>query len=94
MQRILKKMLFVFGLIAILSSITQEMTDAYALGVGSASQVTKLQSDKDNHRDVGDAVALSQIKQFPIPSVVASSSFYADNYQEPTLSAKLRPPKA
>lgn len=94
MQLFFKKMLLVFGLIAIFSSIMQEVTDSYALGAGSASQVTKLQSDKDNHRDVGDVVALTPVGQFPMPLVAVTISFSKDHYQEPTLSAKLRPPRA
>jgi hypothetical protein len=94
MQMVLKKLLLIFGLIAIFASVIQQNFDAHASDTYSGSQSTVMQFDKDNNRDQGDAAAIATVLYHQFSENSSIYYFYSASYQEPTLLVHLRPPNA
>jgi len=90
----LKKLLLIFGLIAIFTSVVQQNFDAHAGDAFNSAQSTVMQLDKDNNRDHGDAAAVATVLYHQFPENSSTYYFYSASYQEPTLLVHLRPPNA
>ena len=91
MKLVFKKLLLVFGLIAILASVIQQDFDSYSADLTS-SQSTVVQLDKDNPRDSADTVAVNAVSFDRRPETSTVYYFSSISYQEPTLLVHLRPP--
>lgn len=94
MKIVFKKLLIVFGLIAILASVVQQNFDNYIDEPVGNSQSSFVQFEKDNNRDVGDALAAVEILPSQFSRLNSVYFFYSADYQEPTPLLQLRPPKA
>lgn len=92
-QSAFKKLLLIFGLIAVFASVIQQNLDTDASHSIGGSQTTSIQFDKDNQRDVADKALISPAinNQFSMKSPVYF--FYSTSYQEPTLLVHQRPPQ-
>lgn len=94
MKIVFKKLLIIFGLIAIFASVVQHGVDNYAIDSSASGQATVLQLDKDNNRDVGDTVPVVQVVNDAFAVSNSVHYFYSVSYQEPTLLVQQRPPNA
>lgn len=92
MKIVFRKLLIIFGLIAIFASVVQNGVDNYAIDSSANGQATVLQLDKDNNRDVGDTVHIAQVVYDPSALGDSEHYFYSASYQEPTLLVQQRPP--
>ena len=94
MKIVFKKLLIILGLIAIFASVVQHGVDDYSVDSSANGQVTVLQLDKDNNRDVGDTLPIAVVlyKSFAVSNSV--HYFYSASYQEPILLVQQRPPNA
>lgn len=91
MKLVFKKLLLIFGLIAILASVIQQDFDNYATDFTNG-QSTVVQLDKDNPRDNGDTVAVTSVFHDHRPKTNTIYYFSSISYQEPTLLVHQRPP--
>lgn len=92
MLDILKKLLLVFGLIAVFASVIAQNVDDF--DISSASQSSVVQLDKDSNRDVGDVMTMAPALSHQLFQVASVYYFYSTGYQEPALLLPLRPPNA
>lgn len=94
MKIVFKKLLIIFGLIAIFASVVQHGVDNYSIDSSVNGQASVLQLDKDNNRDVGDTVPIAAVlyNHFDVKNSV--HYFYSASYQEPVLLVQQRPPNA
>jgi len=94
MKLLFRKLLIILGLIAIFASVIQHDVDSYSIDSSGNDQATVVQLDKDNNRDVGDAVPIAAVvyKHFSVSNSV--HYFHSASYQEPTLLVQQRPPNA
>ncbi len=94
MKLFFKRLLLVLGLVMVFAAVIEQTADNYIYEPPTSSQVSFIQLDKDNHRDVGDAVSLFKICNENLINI--SNIYYSYNiaYQEPTLLVHLRPPNA
>lgn len=92
MKIVFKKLLIIFGLLAIFASVVQHGVDNYSIDSSANGQATVLQLDKDNNRDVGDTVPIAAVvyDHFAVSNSV--HFFYSASYQEPILLVQQRPP--
>lgn len=93
MKPVFKKLLLIFGLIAIFASVIQQDFDNYSADLTSG-QSTVVQLDKDSPRDHGDTVAVTSVFYDQRPQTNTFYHSYSVSYQEPTLLVHLRPPNA
>ncbi len=91
MKLVFKKLLLVFGLIAILASVIQQDFDNYSADLTNG-QSTVVQLDKDNPRDNGDTVAVTAVLYNHRLETNTIYYFSSISYQEPTLLVHQRPP--
>ena len=91
---VFKKLLLIFGLIAIFTSAIQLNFDTYASDSIGNPQVTVVQFDKDNNRDAVDVAVAATVLYKRFPENTSAYHFYSASYQEPTLLVHLRPPNA
>ena len=61
MKLFFKRLLLVLGLVMVFAAVIEQTADNYIYEPPTSSQVSFIQLDKDNHRDVGDAVSLFKI---------------------------------
>ena len=94
MKMVFKKLLIIFGLIAIFASVVQHGVDNYAVDSSANGQASVVQLDKDNNRDVGDTVHIAQIVYDLFALTDSVHYFHSASYQEPTLLVQQRPPNA
>lgn len=91
MKLVFKKLLLIFGLIAILASVIQQDFDNYTSDLANG-QSTVVQFDKDNPRDNADTVAVTAVFNDHRPKTNTIYYFSSISYQEPTLLVHQRPP--
>ena len=92
MKLFFKRFLLVFGLVMVFAVVIEQTADNYIYEPSGSSQVSFIQLDKDNHRDVGDAVSLFKVFNQNLTKISNIFYFYNIAYQEPTLLVHLRPP--
>ena len=91
---VFKKLLLIFGLIAIFASAIQQHFDTHASDSIGNPQATVVQFDKDNNRDAGDVAVAATVLYKKFSETSSAYYFYSASYQEPTLLVHLRPPNA
>lgn len=91
MKLVFKKLLLIFGLIAIFAYVIQQDFDNYSADLANG-QSTVVQLDKDNPRDHVDTVAVTSVFYEQRPETNTIYYFSSVSYQEPTLLVHLRPP--
>lgn len=94
MKLLFKRLLLVFGLVMVFAVVIEQGSDNYTYEPSSSSQVSFMQLDKDNNRDVGDAVSVFNVSNNNLSLISNIFYFYNIAYQEPTLLVHLRPPNA
>jgi hypothetical protein len=94
MQMVFKKLLLIFGLIAIFASVIQQNFDTHFSDTPGNGQATVVQFDKDNNRDTADTAAIATVLYNQFSKKSSIYFFYSASYQEPTLLVHLRPPNA
>jgi hypothetical protein len=94
MKIVFKKLLLILGLIAVFASVIQQSFDSYSSDVFGNNQAAVVQFDKDNNRDVGDAVPIAMVLYNQFSENNSVYYFYSASYQEPTLLVHQRPPNA
>ena len=89
-----KRLLLVLGLVIAFTSVVEQSTDNYLYESSGSAQVSMMQLDKDNNRDMGDAVSVFALLGNNLSRTSDVFYFYSTYYQEPTLLVHLRPPNA
>jgi hypothetical protein len=94
MKLLFKRLFLVFGLVMVFASVIEQSSDNYLYESPNNSQVSMMQFDKDNNRDIGDAVSVFSKYDNKLCAVTNFFNSYKIAYQEPTLLVQHRPPKA